>query len=161
MFIAKNNDLIILTAQTRAELERQLQFMIYTSIEETETEYQLYDGEYLTEEEIQQKEAERIAQLHMTRGDVFRGLLLAKGVTRQQLRALIEQMPEETQEQMIAKEYALIDFDEALDFYRGVALIDTVGLQLGISAEQMTRFFETKDWHELITEVENDTIQGR
>lgn len=157
MFIAKNNDLIVLANNSRAELERQLQFMVYTSIEETETEYQLYDGEYLTEEEIQQKEAERIAQLHMTRGDVFRGLLLAKGVTRQQLRALIEQMPEETQEQMIAKEYALIDFDEALDFYRGVALIDTVGLQLGISAEQMTRFFETKDWHELITEVENDT----
>ena len=123
-------------------------------IRETETALEAWG---YTEEEIQQKEAERIAQLHMTRGDVFRGLLLAKGVTRQQLRALIEQMPEETHEQMIAKEYALIDFDEALDFYRGVALIDTVGEQLGITTEQMTRFFETKDWHELITVVENES----
>ena len=107
------------------------------------------------DEEQAQKEAERIAQLHMTRGDVFRGLLLAKGVTRAQLRALIEAMPDETPEQQVAKEYALIDFDEALEFYRGVALIDTVGTQLGITPEQMTAFFETKDWHELLPEEEN------
>ena len=49
---------------------------------------------------------------------------------------------------------ALIDFDEALEFYRGNALIDTVGAQLGISAEQMTRFFETNDYHELVDEEE-------
>ena len=43
------------------------------------------------------------------------------------------------------------DFDEALEFYRGVALIDNLGVQLGITPEQMTAFFETKDWHELCT----------
>ena len=59
-------------------------------------------------------------------------------------------MPDETPEQMIAKEYALIDFDESLDFYRGVQLIDTLGQQLGISSEAMTQFFETNDWHFLI-----------
>lgn len=107
-----------------------------------------------TEEEKEQQERVRIANLHLTRGDVFRGLLLAKGVTRTQLRAIIEQMPEETPEQKIAKEYALIDFDEALDFYRGVALIDRVGEKLGITPEQMTKFFETGDWHELINEEE-------
>ena len=104
------------------------------------------------EQEQAQKEAERIARLHLTRGDVFRGLLLAKGVTRAQIRALIEAMPDETQEQQVTKELALIDFDEALDFYRGVALIDTVGAQLGISSAQMTAFFETNDYHELIKE---------
>lgn len=153
MFIAKNNDLIILANNSRAELERQLQFMVYTSIEETETEYQLYNGEYLTEEEVEQKEAERIAQLHLTRGDVFRGLLMARQITRTQIRALIEAMPEETPEQQIAKEYALIDFDESLDFYRGVQLIDTLGAQLGISSEAMTQFFETNDWHYLIADL--------
>ena len=116
-------------------------------IKETEEALQAWG---YTEEEKEQQEQERIAQLHMTRGDVFRGLLLAKGVTRAQLRALIEQMPDETPEQKIAKEYALIDFDEALEFYRGVSLIDTVGEQLGITSEQMTKFFETKDWHELV-----------
>ena len=77
-------------------------------------------------------------------------MLQAKGVTRAQIRALIEAMPETTQAQQLAKEMALIDFDEALEFYRGVALIDTLGDQLGISAEKMTKFFDTKDWHELI-----------
>lgn len=105
-----------------------------------------------SEEQKEEEERIRIANLHMTRGDVFRGLLLAKGVTRADMRGLIEAMPEETPEQRIAKEYALIDFDEALEFYRGVSLIDTVGEQLGITPHQMDRFFDTKDWHELITE---------
>lgn len=109
------------------------------------------------EEEEAQKEAERIAQLHLTRGDVFRGLLLARQVTRQQIRALIEAMPDDTPEQAIAKEYALIDFDESLDFYRGVALIDTLGQQLGISSEAMTQFFETNDWHYLVPDTR---VQG-
>ena len=120
-------------------------------IKETETALQAWGS---TEEEISEQEAERIANLHMTRGDVFRGLLLAKAVTRADMRGLIEAMPEETPEQRIAKEYALIDFDEALEFYRGVPLIDTVGAQLGITPTQMDRFFDTKDWHELINEEE-------
>lgn len=105
------------------------------------------------EEEQAQKERERIAQLHLTRGDVFRGLLMARQVTRAQIRALIEQMPDETPEQQIAKEYALIDFDESLDFYRGVALIETLGHELGISSEAMTQFFETNDWHYLVPDT--------
>ena len=45
---------------------------------------------------------------------------------------------------------ALIDFDEALDFYRGNALIDTVGLQLGITKKQLDEFFETNDYTKLL-----------
>ena len=89
-------------------------------------------------------------ELKLTRGDVFRGILQAKGVTRQQLRAVIEAMPEETEEEKLAKELALIDFDEALYFYRRNPLIDKVGAQLGITNYQMTRFFETNDYHELV-----------
>jgi DNA-binding transcriptional MerR regulator len=121
-------------------------------IKETETALEAWG---YTEEEKQQQEAERIANLHLTRGDVFRGLLLAKGITRAEIRGIIEAMPEVTPQEKIAKEYALIDFDEALEFYRGVALIDTLGEQLGITSEQMTKFFETKDWHELV-ETEED-----
>lgn len=119
-------------------------------IRETETALQAWG---YTEEEKAQQEAERIAQLHLTRGDVFRALLMSRQVTRAQIRALIEQMPDETPEEQIAKEYALIDFDESLDFYRGVALIDTLGTQLGISSEAMTQFFETNDYHYLIPDV--------
>lgn len=150
MWIAKNNDLIILAKDTKEELEQALGLMQYTAMEETQINYQLYEGEYLTPEEISKKEQVRIANLHLTRGDVFRGLLLAKGATRADIRGLIELMPEETPEQRIQKEYALIDFDEALEFYRGVALIDTLGAKLGITSEQMTKFFETNDWHELV-----------
>lgn len=150
MWIAKNNDLIILAKDTKEELEQALGLMQYTAVEETQINYQLYEGQYLTPEEISEKEQVRISNLHLTRGDVFRGLLLAKGVTRADIRGLIELMPEETPEQKIQKEYALIDFDEALEFYRGVALIDTLGAKLGITSEQMTKFFETNDWHELV-----------
>lgn len=121
-------------------------------IKETESALEAWG---YTQEEKEQQEAERIANLHLTRGDVFRGLLLAKGITRADIRGIIETMPEGTPQEKIAKEYALIDFDEALEFYRGVALIDTLGSQLGITSEQMTRFFETKDWHELV-ETEED-----
>lgn len=108
----------------------------------------ILDPDY--EEKQAEKERERIANLHLTRGDVFRGLLLAKGITRADIRGIIEAMPETTPQERMEKEYALIDFDEALEFYRGVALIDTLGERLGITSEQMDRFFDTKDWHELI-----------
>lgn len=52
MYIAKNNDLIILAKDTREELEQALKFMVYTSIEETEENYILYNGSYMTESEI-------------------------------------------------------------------------------------------------------------
>ena len=62
MFIAKNNDLIILAKDTREELEKAIKFMVYTSIEETEKNYQLYKGEYLAEEEIEEKQQEQFAK---------------------------------------------------------------------------------------------------
>ena len=95
------------------------------------------------EAEQEQKERERIAMLSLTRGDVFRGLLLARGVTRLMLRGMIEANEQLTE---VQKEMALIDFDEALNFYRGNALIDTVGLALGIEPAQLDCFFETNDY---------------
>ena len=59
MFIAKNNDLIILAKDTREELEQALLLMVYTSIEETNIDYQLYNGEYLTPDEIEEQEKQR------------------------------------------------------------------------------------------------------
>ena len=114
--------------------------------EETKTALEAWG---YTQEEQEEQEAERIAHLHLTRGDVFRGLLQAKGITRAQIRAMIEQMPDTTPAEQLAKEMALIDFDEALEFYRGVPLINTLGTALGITSQQMTKFFKTNDWREL------------
>ena len=101
------------------------------------------------QEKQAQAERERIAHLSLTRGDVFRGLLQARGVTRLMLRGMIESNEQLTE---VQKEMALIDFDEALNFYRGNALIDTVGLALGIEPSQLDCFFETNDYKELISE---------
>lgn len=126
--------------------------------------YEILQGDEVVDnsEEYQkeqaQEKAERIAMLKLTRGDVFRGLLLAKGITREQLRLQLEAMPTTTQEDVVKRELALIDFDEALDFYRGNTLIDTVGLALGLTTEQLDKFFETNDYHALINaeEVNNE-----
>lgn len=135
------------------------QWVISQGFTEQEVEQSDVDGNWYlagfapmkTDEEKAQEEAERIAMLKLTRGDVFRALLLAKGITREQLRSQLEVMPASTQEETVKRELALIDFDEALDFYRGNPLIDTVGLALGLTKEQLDRFFETNDYKELIT----------
>ena len=103
-----------------------------------------------------QKERERIAMLSLTRGDVFRGLLQAKQITRAEIRAMIENNETLT---ILQKEMALIDFDEALNFYRGNALIDTLGATLGITSEQLDQFFETNDYKVLlpVEEPEQET----
>ena len=123
---------------------------------ETQDEYVLDGDEYVLnddayKEKQAQKEKERIAMLSLTRGDVFRGLLMAKQVTRAQIRAMIENNELLT---MLQKEMALIDFDEALNFYRGNELIDTIGFTLGITSEQLDLFFETNDYTVLLPKKE-------
>ena len=103
-----------------------------------------------TEEEIEQQKKESVAMLSLTRGDVFRALYQAKGVTRAQIRAMIENNELISQAQ---RELALIDFDEALNFYRGNTLIDTLGLALGITSGQLDEFFMTNDFTCLMDKI--------
>ena len=117
-----------------------------------EIEKYIWDGADLVldpdyEEKQAQKERERIALLSLTRGDVFRGLLMAKQVTRAEIRAMIEN--NETLS-TLEREMALIDFDEALNFYRGNALIDTIGNSLGISSDRLDSFFEDGNYEHLL-----------
>ncbi len=114
-------------------------------IKETETELQAW-GKTTEEEqeEIKQKESERIAGLHMTRADMFEALILAKGITKTQIRAIIEQA--ETLNETERLLY-LNRFDEALEFYRNHPAINFIGNILNITSEQLDRFFETKDWN--------------
>lgn len=95
----------------------------------------------------------RLDNLSMTRGDVFEALILAKGLGKAQIRAMIEQAKLDT----ITKALYLNRFDEALEFYRSYPIFDMLGQALGITGEMLDKFFETKDYHELITkEVENE-----
>lgn len=111
-------------------------------IEETETHLNAMG---YTEEEIQEQERKRLDNLSMTRGDVFEALILARGLTKPQIRAMIENAELDT----MTKALYLNRFDEALDFYRGFPVFDMLGQVLGVTPKQLDDFFETKDYHYL------------
>ena len=116
-------------------------------VEETELEYVLDDEEYVLkdeawEEKQAQKERERLNLLSMTKREMFLGLYQAKGITPDMLKA------------QITDPQALIEFEYANDYYRGNPLIDVIGSQLGFTSEQLDKFFETKDYHELLPVVD-------
>lgn len=115
------------------------------------------EAEARREEERQQAEQERINQLHMTRGDFFEGFILATGLKPFVLRSYIENMQGITE---VEKTLFLNRFDNALDFYRGYPAVDMVGNLLGISSEQLTRYFETKDYHELTPNITTQQVTG-
>ena len=120
-------------------------------IRETETALEAWG---YTEEEKQEQERERINLLSMTRGDMFEAIILAFGKTKADIRSMIENVEGLTD---IERALYLNRFDEALDFYRGYPAIDLIGKMLGVSSEQLDRFFKTKDYHELLTTTDDNT----
>ena len=52
MFIAKNEDHIILARDTKEDLLQALQCMVYDTIEETDKDYVLYNGEYIVQDSV-------------------------------------------------------------------------------------------------------------
>ena len=113
-------------------------------IRETETALEAWG---YTEEEKQEQERERLDKLSMTRGDVFEALILARGLTKPQIRAMIENAELDT----MTKVLYLNRFDEALDFYRGFPVFDMLGQALGVTGAMLDKFFDTKDYHYLTT----------
>lgn len=144
MFIAKDGDLIILARETEEELMQALKMMKYATVEETDIDYQLYNGEYLTPEEVAERERQRLDALTLTPADVERALYKAKGMDFEDLKALIaEQIP------TVDIKGLSIEF-RAKDFYRGAVangmrLFDVVGQLLGYTPQDMDYLFEHKD----------------
>lgn len=158
MFIAKNNDLIILAKDTREELEQALQLMVYTSIEKTDIDYQLYNGDYLTPEEIAEKERERLDSLYMTRSDFFDGMIMAFGLDSKELRVIVENVLGQINITPVQIRVALNNYDNALNFYRKhtlFVLINDVQIPINeniyllFTSDIWDKFFDTKDYHEL------------
>lgn len=153
MFIAKDGDLIILARETEEELMEALKMMKYATVEETDIDYQLYNGEYLTPEEVAERERQRLDALTLTPADVERALYKAKGMDFEDLKALIaEQIP------TVDIKGLSIEF-RAKDFYRGAVangmrLFDTVGQLLGCSSDDMDYLFVHKELP--VKEVVND-----
>ena len=154
MYYIQQDDKIVLFDNDKQKLQNTIALMPQYAglpIQETEEGYIIYDFELMTVEEMKtkqaQKERERLDQLSMTRGDVFEALILAKGLGKAQIRAMIEQAELDT----VTKALCLHRFDEALEFYRGYPIFDMLGQALGITGEMLDKFFETKDYHYLTT----------
>ena len=160
MFYIEDNSKIVLFDDDKQKLQNTISFMPQyegLEIQEVEEGYVIYDFELMTVEEMEaeqaQQERERLDNLSMTRGDVFEALILARGLTKPQIRAMIEQAELDT----VTKALYLNRFDEALEFYRGYPIFDMLGQALGVTGAMLDRFFDTKDYHELLP-IENDTI---
>ena len=154
MFYIQQDDKIVLFDENLETLQNTIAFMPQykgLEIKQVEDGYVIYDFELMTVEEMEEKqtkqERERLDMLSMTRGDVFEALILAKGLGKAQIRAMIEQAELDD----ITKALYLNRFDEALEFYRGYPIFDMLGQALGITGEMLDKFFETKDYHYLTT----------
>ena len=154
MFYIQQDEKIVLFDEDKQKLQDTIAFMPQyegLEIKEVEEGYVIYDFGLMTVKEMEaketQKERERLNHLSMTRGDVFEALILAKGLGKAQIRAMIEQAELDT----VTKALYLNRFDEALEFYRGYPIFDMLGQALGVTGEMLDKFFETRDYHYLTT----------
>lgn len=130
MFIAKNKNLIILACDTQEELKEKLQFMVYDTIEETDIEYELFNGQYLTQQEIQAQERKHILELTCTKR-VFALMLQELGVDYiTKLKPLIESNPQ-----------AQLEWDLCVELLRANPMLDFMAGKLGVSPEQLDALF--------------------
>ena len=107
----------------------------------------------LTTEEYEalkaQEEAERIAHLNLTGADVERGLYQALKLDFDDVIAKVEAV------QPAGLDIKALKIElKANNFYRGNPYIDAVGQLLGLTTEQLDKFFETNDYKELIPVTE-------
>lgn len=84
MFIAKDNGRIVMARKTKEEFIEAVKYLVYDAIEETDIEYTLFNGEYLTPEEVYVKEQDAINNLKMTALD-FVNVLKITGLTDEQI----------------------------------------------------------------------------
>ena len=109
-----------------------------------------------TDEEKEREERERLDMLFLTGADVERGIYKAKGMDFDDIMAFVMANPQEGLDVKALK----IEL-KANHFYRGNPYVNAVGALLGFTSEQLDKFFETKDYRELLpVEEENSTEQA-
>ena len=90
-----------------------------------------------TQEELSQQERNRKDMLALTRCDVLKALYQAKGITPNDIKALLKDNVE-----------ALIELEYAQSFYRGHPMIKAIGEQLGFTSDDLDYLFENKKFKE-------------
>ena len=132
MFIAKQNDLIVLTRDSREALEKATLLMPNITIEETDIEYVNVGGEYVTPEVAIEKEKERVAMLKMTPRD-FLLAITNMGVEWTAIKALMDSNPQ-----------VAIELQFCNNVYRGNPLLDQLCGQFNVTSEQLDELFKAK-----------------
>lgn len=115
------------------------------------------------EAEKQAKERARLNELFMTRSDFFDATIMAFGADENDLLAIISSVLGNLPLSDIEKKIALNNYKNALNFYRKhtlFTLLSNVEIPISeqqtikITSEQWDRFFDTKDYRELLSEEE-------
>ena len=132
MYIAKQNDLIVLTGDSREALEKATLLMPNITIEETDIEYVNVDGKYVTPEVAIEKEKERVAMLKMTPRD-FLLAITNMGVEWTAIKALMDSNPQ-----------VAIELQFCNNVYRGNPLLDQLCGQFNVTSEQLDELFKAK-----------------
>lgn len=132
MFIAKQNDLIVLTGDSREALEKATLLMPNITIEETDIDYQNVGGEYVTPEVAIEKEKERVAMLKMTPRD-FLLAITNMGIEWTAIKTLMDNNPQ-----------VAIELQFCNNVYRGNPLLDQLCGQFNITSEQLDELFKAK-----------------
>lgn len=152
-YYIEKDEKIVRYGSNRVKFENTLKFMPeYQGLEIKETERPLVLSDDMTyyvfadDEEYQQeqaqKERERIAMLNLTAADVERGLYKAKGIDFDDVIRLVEAQPLSEDDKPAIDLKALKIELKANNFYRGNPYISAVGALLGLTDEQLNRFFE-------------------
>ena len=132
MFIARQNDLIVLTGDSREALEKATLLMPNIAIEETDIEYVNVGGKYVTPEVAIEKEKERVAMLKMTPRD-FLLAITNMGVEWTAIKALMDSNPQ-----------VAIELQFCNNVYRGNPLLDQLCGQFNVTSEQLDELFKAK-----------------
>ena len=102
------------------------------------------------EDEIFQKEKERIAKLYLTAADVERGIYKAKGMDFDDIVAMVENVIASGSEAIQLDIKALKIELKANNFYRGNPYVNAIGTLLGFSEEQLDLFFGDGKYEHLL-----------
>lgn len=107
-----------------------------TSLEELDSLVFDYDIE-IDYDETPEEKAQRIAQLFLTKADVLIALFKDKGITPDNIKAMLSGNTE-----------ALIRFDYASNYYRGDSVVIALGAALGYTSDELDYLFEHKHFPE-------------
>lgn len=134
-YTIQNGNLI--TAMNRGALAKYYDKVQILPDDYVERKYIVENGKLvfntMYEQEVQEKEAERLSKLSLTKREVFLAIYKNSGLTPDEIRAGISDAE------------ALIEFEYANEYYRGNPLIDLIGSSLGYTKADLDYLFENKE----------------